>query len=104
MLLTPAPAAHPRCGTPGEATGPGFAVSCGSAAGPWPSFLRSLRVCHCHHIERLIELLGGDVAALDIPERFHRLADSEVLRDRMLSDLRRRLVPDDLVQRCDDGG
>src|SRR5699024_12758219 len=24
MLLTPAPAAHPRCGTPGEATGPGF--------------------------------------------------------------------------------
>src|SRR5262245_3527359 len=60
---------------------------------------RSTGVRHRQQVELLVELFERDLAALDVSEVDDRLAHRDALRDRVLRDLRGRLVADDLVER-----
>ena len=62
------------------------------------------RVCHPQDIERLVELLRGQVPAFHVPAVQHDLTDRLPLGQGLLGDLRGLLVADVLVERGDDGG
>ena len=61
-------------------------------------------VRHRHDVERRVELLGRDFAALDKAEVDDRFANGHALGDRVLGDFRCRFVSDELVERRDDRG
>ena len=76
----PQPAAHPPLTRPDPGSGVGHAL----------------------HVEGLVELLLGELAALDVAQREHGLADRGAVGERLLGDLRGVLVADVLVERGDD--
>ena len=57
-----------------------------------------VRPRHGAYVESLVQLLLGEVAALDVPHLEHLLADRPALLERRLRDLGRLLVADVLVQ------
>src|SRR5579859_2041914 len=57
---------------------------------------------HCGDVERLVELLERELAAVDVAEGEGRLANREALLDSLLGDRGRVLVADELVERRDD--
>src|SRR5690606_6273123 len=73
-------------------------------AGPRGPARDSARVRHREHVERGIELLHRELAALHEAESDRRLTHRDALGDGVLGDLRRVLVADELVERRDDRG
>src|SRR3954447_12421920 len=59
---------------------------------------------HRQHIQDTVELGFGDLALVDIPAFEHNLLDRLVFFQCLLRDLRRLVIADVVVERCDDRG
>jgi hypothetical protein len=59
-------------------------------------------ICHGQHVESFVELLLGQLLAVDEAELDDGLADGDAVGERLLRGFGGVLVPDVLVQRCDD--
>src|SRR6478672_9460517 len=71
----------------GRRAAPGASSRATTGTEPAPGASRLLRAGHPRDVQRLVELLLGEVPALDVPHLHDHLADGLLLRQRLLGHL-----------------